>query len=214
MSKRTKMAPVKLDVDPNAQLDHETHRTAEYQDGRARELVQQAGEELKITQSRMAAVDWSQAPDWASGYRVALRTPRDDATGLDASTMVGSWMAPDGTFEAAPVFFAVEPGEVAVINKDDSVVVQRAPLTGLVDARPGANPVAANVNGYRKLSDQELALVNEIKAMERQVGDLWRRLSFHTDLDLDLSWLGISSRDLQRGFMAMVRAVAKPESAF
>ena len=64
------------------------------------------------------------------------------------------------------------------------------------------------IKGYRDLSSDEIALMNEVKTLSEQVGDLIEKLQGHPDTDK--RWLAIGRTDLQTGFMAAVRAVAKP----
>lgn len=66
------------------------------------------------------------------------------------------------------------------------------------------------IAGYRALNDEELALINEIKAKAEEVGALVDRLKRH-DL-VTPRWISIGQTDLQTGFMALVRSVAKPET--
>ena len=66
------------------------------------------------------------------------------------------------------------------------------------------------ITGYRQLDDEELALINEIKAKAEEVGALVERLKRH-DL-VTPRWVSIGQTDLQTGFMALVRAVAMPET--
>lgn len=63
--------------------------------------------------------------------------------------------------------------------------------------------------GYRELSEEEIALINEIKAKGLEIDDLvWK---VRTSASKDLRWLDIAQTDLQKGFMSLVRAVAQPE---
>lgn len=64
------------------------------------------------------------------------------------------------------------------------------------------------LKGYRQLSQVETDLINEIKNMASQVGDLVTKLTL--DGDLDQRWIALGKTDLQRGFMALTRAVAQP----
>ncbi len=66
------------------------------------------------------------------------------------------------------------------------------------------------IKGYRDLSQVEINLMNDIKSMAEQVGILADRVK-NTD-DTDKRWSSIAITDLQTGFMALVRAVAKPET--
>lgn len=67
------------------------------------------------------------------------------------------------------------------------------------------------ITGYRQLSEQEVALMNECKALAEQCGDLVKKLrSDGTDFGIDQRWVSIGATDLQTGFMALVRAIAQP----
>ena len=66
-----------------------------------------------------------------------------------------------------------------------------------------------HIKGYRELSEQEIALMNEIKKKGEEVGALVSKLREAGDL-LDQRWVSIGATDLQTGVMALVRAVAQP----
>ena len=91
------------------------------------------------------------------------------------------------------------------------------------------------ITGYRELSEQEVALMNEIKAKAAEVGELHIKLQQSllppagegqevelgcgcTALEVPLGeyetdrWLRIGLDHLQQGFMALTRAVARPTS--
>ena len=63
--------------------------------------------------------------------------------------------------------------------------------------------------GYRELSVEEVALVNEIKELSETVSEMVKRLK---ENDYDPRWVSIGATDLQTGFMALVRSVTKPTS--
>lgn len=67
-----------------------------------------------------------------------------------------------------------------------------------------------HIKGYRELSEQEIALMNEIKGAGGQLGDLVDTLRT-LGTDLDQRWVSIGATHLQEGLMALTRAVAKPE---
>ena len=70
------------------------------------------------------------------------------------------------------------------------------------------------LTGYRELSQAEIDLINEIKAKANEVGELCetvKRGHLTSEVDADKRWLAIAQTDLQKGFMSLVRAVAKPE---
>lgn len=64
------------------------------------------------------------------------------------------------------------------------------------------------ITGYRQLSQEEAALMNEIKAKGVELGALVDKLE--QNQSLDRRWLAIGRTDLQTGLMALVRAVAQP----
>jgi hypothetical protein len=77
------------------------------------------------------------------------------------------------------------------------------------------------ITGYRQLSEEEVALMNEGKALAEQCGEYIARLRTHGDtaklgsavisgVVLDQRWVSIGATDLQRGFMAVIRGIAKP----
>lgn len=64
------------------------------------------------------------------------------------------------------------------------------------------------IKGYRDLSEQEIALMNDAKGRAEGVGALIKMLE---DLpDVDKRWLAIAKTDLQKGFMSLVRSIARP----
>ncbi|MDM9556057.1 hypothetical protein QU926_20805 [Pseudomonas asiatica] len=70
--------------------------------------------------------------------------------------------------------------------------------------------VQPKITGYRQLSEEDAALMNEIKAHGVELGKLIDKLR---SLDhLDPRWLSIGTTDLQTGLMALTRAVAQPTS--
>ena len=64
------------------------------------------------------------------------------------------------------------------------------------------------IKGYRELSQEEIDLMNEIKAKGAELGDLIAKLRGNTDLDQ--RWVSIGATDLQTGLMALTRSVAQP----
>ncbi|KGH08718.1 DUF7681 family protein [Comamonas thiooxydans] len=91
------------------------------------------------------------------------------------------------------------------------------------------------ITGYRDLTEQEIALMNEIKAKSAEVGELHAKLQQSllppagegqevelgcgcAVLEIPLGeyetdrWLRIGQDHLQQGFMALTRAVARPTS--
>lgn len=79
------------------------------------------------------------------------------------------------------------------------------------------------ITGYRQLSEVEVALMNEGKALAEACGSYIDRLRTHKDSHardpqtdqrlspaLDQRWISIGATDLQRGFMAVIRGIAQP----
>lgn len=70
------------------------------------------------------------------------------------------------------------------------------------------------IKGYRDLSEEEIALMNEAKELAEKVGDLVAKLGtsdvVSTTEGIDQRWLAIAKTDLQKGFMALIRSIAQP----
>lgn len=64
------------------------------------------------------------------------------------------------------------------------------------------------VKGYRPQSDEVIELVNENKKLEEMV---LRMLDAYADADVDKRWLAIARTHIEEGFMALNRAVFKPQ---
>lgn len=90
--------------------------------------------------------------------------------------------------------------------------------------------VQPKITGYRQLTADEAALMNEGKALAEQCGAYIAKLrmylpkevneqlesgetsSFKYGSSLDQRWISIGATDLQRGFMAVIRGIAQPTS--
>lgn len=70
------------------------------------------------------------------------------------------------------------------------------------------------IKGYRELSQAEVDAMNEGKELAEKVGDWIKRLESAAaqegGYDPDKRWLAIGKTDLQKGFMAAIRSIAKP----
>ena len=66
------------------------------------------------------------------------------------------------------------------------------------------------ITGYRDLTQEEIALMNEIKAKANEVGAIIEKVA--VTQGIDGRWLAIGKTSLQSGFMALTRSVARPES--
>lgn len=65
------------------------------------------------------------------------------------------------------------------------------------------------IAGYRELSADEIALMNEIKAKGAELGDLVDRLRAQGG-NLDQRWISLGATGIQQGLMALTRGVAQP----
>jgi hypothetical protein len=81
-----------------------------------------------------------------------------------------------------------------------------------MDAPETHNPLydSKPIIGYRKLSDVEIDKLNRVKELANQVGALVEELML--DGTVDTRWIAIGRTQLQQGFMAVNRGIAKPES--
>ena len=90
---------------------------------------------------------------------------------------------------------------------------------------PETHFIQPKITSYRQLSPEEVALMNEGKALAEQCGEYIARLrkcpSAHplghnapTEPGqlptLDQRWVSIGATDIQRGFMAVIRGIAQP----
>lgn len=64
------------------------------------------------------------------------------------------------------------------------------------------------IKGYRDLTVEEIALMNEIKTLGATMGELVEKLEKIENLDK--RWLAIGKTDLQKGLMGLTRSVAQP----
>lgn len=66
------------------------------------------------------------------------------------------------------------------------------------------------ITGYRDLTEDEIAAMNELKALGNQVGDLLEKVKCIPEIDQ--RWLAVGRTEIQKGFMAAIRSVARPET--
>lgn len=66
------------------------------------------------------------------------------------------------------------------------------------------------ITGYREPSQEEINAMNEVKALAESVGALVEKVSKLPNTDM--RWSSIAKTDLQKGFMALTRSIAKPTS--
>ena len=65
-----------------------------------------------------------------------------------------------------------------------------------------------HIKGYRDLTPEEVALMNEVKAKGEELKDLIEKLRGMTSNDM--TWINVGELELKKGIMSLVRAVAKP----
>ena len=83
--------------------------------------------------------------------------------------------------------------------------------------------IQPKVTGYRQLSETEVALMNEGKALAELCGAYIAKLRTHPQAKpdqtptigdalqpLDQRWVSIGATDIQCGFMAVIRGIAQP----
>jgi hypothetical protein len=149
-----------------------------------------------------------------------------------------SWPVPDPD-EATPLFFAVIHPEKEQEVPDTANHPQdlRSALAAVIDpARPAAASGAevadtildqfdirpkgevdpqepGAVTGYRPQTAQAVDVVNSSKAFENDLGRWLKQMASDLPTDqLDPRWLSIARTHFQQGFMALNRAVFRPES--
>jgi hypothetical protein len=64
------------------------------------------------------------------------------------------------------------------------------------------------ITGYRDLTQQQIDLMNEGKALGEQCREYTEKVKAAPDIDA--RWLSIGVTDLQKGFMAVIRSIARP----
>ncbi len=68
------------------------------------------------------------------------------------------------------------------------------------------------ITGYRELGEAEINAMNEIKRAAEEIEALVASIRNRPAIAADPRWLAIAATDLQKGFMALTRSVAKPTS--
>ena len=72
------------------------------------------------------------------------------------------------------------------------------------------------IDGYRELTQEEIDLMNEIKAKGRELGQLVGRVMITQKYGTSAGimrelWAGYAAMNIETGVMQLVRAVAQPE---
>lgn len=111
------------------------------------------------------------------------------------------------------IFAAIIIGVLEWAGKDRKRVVHDAPMAPDNFTRKELKAAMAfplRIKGYRNLEDWEIDLINTMKDYEEEIIGLIDA-QFSTGGCND-RWLAIARTDLQKGFMALTRAIAQPES--
>lgn len=66
------------------------------------------------------------------------------------------------------------------------------------------------ISGYRELSEAEIKVINFLKSAEREALGIVDLVGEREGADP--RWVEIAKTDIERGFMALIRAVAKPNT--
>lgn len=66
-----------------------------------------------------------------------------------------------------------------------------------------------HIKGYRDFDQSTVDLINKIKEKGSEIETLLNEVK---EANADPRWHAIAATDLQKGFMALVRSVAKPQS--
>jgi hypothetical protein len=75
---------------------------------------------------------------------------------------------------------------------------------------PDTHFLQPKITGYKQLAPDQVEIINEAKRIGNLAGTLLSSLEH--DANIDQRWLAIAKTDLQKGFMALVRSVAQPDS--
>lgn len=66
------------------------------------------------------------------------------------------------------------------------------------------------ITEYRDLSQAEIDLMNRCKSLAEGCGELVKELRESGLPGIDQRWVSIGATDLQKGFMAIIRGIARP----
>lgn len=72
------------------------------------------------------------------------------------------------------------------------------------------------IDGYRELTIEEIDYLNVVKSKEKDILELiWLLETVDPEYPAqpDRRWLAIAKTDLQKGFMALCRSIAKPHES-
>jgi hypothetical protein len=83
------------------------------------------------------------------------------------------------------------------------------PAEGFATYDPNTHFLQPKIAGYRQLNHEEVAHINNVKALGAEVGALLKALE--GGVMADPRWLAVARTQLQQGFMALTRSIAQPE---
>ena len=66
------------------------------------------------------------------------------------------------------------------------------------------------IKGYRDLTEVEIGAMNDCKQVAVEVGILCDKVAQMAGVDQ--RWVAIGKTDLQKGFMSLIRGIARPET--
>lgn len=103
--------------------------------------------------------------------------------------------------------------------EDGNTLVDLREKPAMAESKEETHFLQPKITGYRQLSEAEVALMNEGKALAAACGDYVAKLRGYTPENtagvkpgstLDQRWISIGATDLQTGFMAVIRGIAQP----
>jgi hypothetical protein len=108
--------------------------------------------------------------------------------------------------------------QAAQIRAGEEVVMANLDPALRTEETPNPNPIpeiTARIKGYRQLSAEEQALINEAKDLAELCGEFVEKLrnvqpQIQPHHALDQRWVSIGATHLQEGFMAVIRGIAQP----
>jgi hypothetical protein len=71
-------------------------------------------------------------------------------------------------------------------------------------------PNGTPIKGYRELTQFEIDSINDVKHVAELAGEMVAGL--FRNVEFDHRWAAIAKTELQQGFMAAVRSIARPTS--
>jgi hypothetical protein len=69
--------------------------------------------------------------------------------------------------------------------------------------------VSDQIDGYRELTSTEISLINDAKNLERKLNDFTNEVKSREG---DPRCLAIAKTEFEKGFMFLVKAIAKPDN--